>query len=354
MKRRNPESVNKITGLVWVGIGVALIFWISESALHAYFYRDANISAHLLPPNMHEIWMRFLVICIFIIFGAYAQFIINQRRRVEKELRRERDNIVNILNSMKDGVYVANQHCDIDYINPALKKEFGLLEVTKCYEYFNHRNEVCDWCKNQEVFDGKTVHWEWKSPLSGKTYDLIDTPFYNPNGEVSKLSIFRDISQRKQAEEKLRERESELEAKSNDLEAANSALQVLLKQVKEDKRESEENVLSNVKQLVFPHLEKLKRNPLNEDQKTLIDLLESNLKNIISPFASKLSSDFFGLSPMEIRVADLITQWKTNKEIADVLNVSENTILFHRKRIRAKLNLKHKKVNLRSYLLSLK
>ena len=50
----------------------------------------------------------------------------------------------------------------------------------------------------------------------------------------------------------------ELEAKTIGLEEANTALKVLLKQRENDKVELEEKVLLNVRELVFPYLEKLK------------------------------------------------------------------------------------------------
>ena len=156
------------------------------------------------------------------------------------------------------------------------------------------------------------------------------------------------------AEEKLRKREIALEEQSKDLKETKSALRVLLKQREEDKKEFENNVVSNMKQLVFPHLEGLKKTVLNEEQTTLVDnILESNLNKIISPFASKLSSEFISLSPKEIQIADLVKEGKTNKEIAGLLCLSKNTILFHRYNLRAKLGLRNKKINLRSYLQSL-
>jgi DNA-binding CsgD family transcriptional regulator len=56
---------------------------------------------------------------------------------------------------------------------------------------------------------------------------------------------------------------------------------------------------------------------------------------------------------VEIRVASLVKEGKTNKEIAEILMVSKNTILFHRHNIRVKLDIKNKKINLRSHLLTL-
>ena len=130
---------------------------------------------------------------------------ITERKRAEEALRLERDNFVNILDSMEDGVYIVAQNHDVQYVNPALKKEFGPLEGRKCYEYFHDRKEVCPWCKNKEVFAGKTVRWEWYSSKNQRTYDLIDTPLRNPGGSISKLEIFRDITERKRVEQKIKQ-----------------------------------------------------------------------------------------------------------------------------------------------------
>jgi DNA-binding CsgD family transcriptional regulator len=55
---------------------------------------------------------------------------------------------------------------------------------------------------------------------------------------------------------------------------------------------------------------------------------------------------------MEIRVATLVKEGKTNKEISEILFLSKNTILFHRHNIRTKLGLKNTRINLRTHLLS--
>lgn len=167
-----------------------------------------------------------------------------ERKRTEKEIRLERDNFFNILAAMEDGVYIVNRELDIQYVNPFLSKEFGSFEGRKCYEYFHNRKTICPLCKINEVFDGKTVHWEWFSEKNGKTYDLLDTPLKNTDGSISKLEIFRDITNRKQVEEELgnhrkhledlvEERTSELQNVNKDIRNSQQAMRYLLEDVNE-------------------------------------------------------------------------------------------------------------------------
>jgi PAS domain S-box-containing protein len=161
------------------------------------------------------------------------------------------------------------------------------------------------------------------------------------------------IIELKQAEQALKIREKELHTKTKSLEEVNTALRVLLKRRDEDKIELEEKVLSNVKELVVPYLEKLKKSRLDERQRAYANILQSNLDNIVSSFSHSLSSRYLNLTPAEIRVANLVKQGKTTKEIADLLNLSSKTIGAQRESIRNKLGIKNKKANLRTYLSSL-
>lgn len=92
---------------------------------------------------------------------------------------------------------------------------------------------------------------------------------------------------------------------------------------------------------------------MDNNYMTYVNLVESSLQEILSPFSRKLSSKFSQLTPKEIQVANLIKDGKSSKEIANLLNVSSSAIDVDRYRIRNKLGLNNKKANLRSYLASL-
>lgn len=99
----------------------------------------------------------------------HSNILLEQRvaERTE-ELRVERDNFAHLLRSMKDGCYIVNQKYDIQFVNHALAEDFGSWQGHKCYAYFHDIREPCSWCKNDQVFAGNTMHWEWCSKRTEK------------------------------------------------------------------------------------------------------------------------------------------------------------------------------------------
>jgi DNA-binding NarL/FixJ family response regulator len=167
------------------------------------------------------------------------------------------------------------------------------------------------------------------------------------------LKELAELGERRKAEDDLKQSEKELQLKSKTLEEANIALKVLLKHREEDKNTMEENILSNVKKLVLPSIDKLKNLNLNETQLDHVNIIEKHLKEIISPFLHNLTSQHFDLTPREIQIATLVKEGKTTKEMTEYLNISATAVDFHRKNIRLKLGIKNEKTNLRSMLLSM-
>ena len=184
---------------------------------------------------------------------------------------------------------------------------------------------------------------------------LTTTQINFKNGKpISACVVATDINDQKQAEMELKEKDKKLEQQAQHLKEVNTALKVLLEHRENEKQKLEENMVVNIKKLIFPYIEKLEKSKLDEERLTYLNIIKSNLKDISSPLVKTLSNKYLAFTPAEIQIADLIKHGKTSKEIAGMLNVSPKAIAFHRGNIRKKLYLLNKKINLRAYLQSFK
>lgn len=184
---------------------------------------------------------------------------------------------------------------------------------------------------------------ELEQRVAGRTIELTD----------ANKKLRREIDERRLAERNLRQKERELKLNALHLEEKNIAMKVLLEQREKDKKELEEMVLANVRDLLLPCLERLRGCRLNDRQSIYVDSLETNLKTIVSPFLQNLSNHFSNFTPLEFQVAGMVKEGKSSKEIASLMNISERGVEFHRNNIRRKLGLTNAKKNLRTCLLSM-
>ena len=163
-------------------------------------------------------------------------------------------------------------------------------------------------------------------------------------------AFIRDISERKKAQKSLLAKQCDLETSKKLLEETNIALRVVVREADLGKREFEEKISTNLLGMVSPYLEKLKKTTLDSTQKNYLEIIESSLNNIVSPFVRTSVAIKLKLSPTEIRVANLLKQGMTSKEIANRLILSPQTVDKHRGNIRKKLGITNKKTNLRTIL----
>jgi DNA-binding NarL/FixJ family response regulator len=170
--------------------------------------------------------------------------------------------------------------------------------------------------------------------------------------QATVAELEKQIARRKQVENNLKQKKKRIHTKNKALEDANTALKVLLQQVKQEGKEYEENILINVKKTILPYIMQLRKTELNARQRDLLTLVETNLQNLVSPFIKTLNNDYFQLTPGETQVADLVRSGNSTKEIAEILSLSPRTIEAYRESVRKKTGIKNKNVNLRTHLLS--
>jgi FixJ family two-component response regulator len=185
------------------------------------------------------------------------------------------------------------------------------------------------------MMTGHTDTYTYSDIIRAGAADFIAKPFQL--GEI-KAKIER-IDRERNMQRELRE--------------MNVAMAVLLQRAGKEKDDLHADIALNVRESVLPYVEMLKKGRIDEEYQEYVAVLEKNLLELCSPFLRNLSYKNASISSTEAQVANFVKAGKTNKEIASLLGVSINTVMTHRYRLRSKLQLNQKKVNLRSYLISI-
>lgn len=209
----------------------------------------------------------------------------------------------------------------------------------------------------QDHLDGKTDHYEATYRLKVKSgawrwfRSHAQVVYRDDKGRPMRvIGTITDVTPYKEFEEELEKR---VEERTAELVEVNSALKVLLRQREQDKTDTEETMAANLKFMVLPYFNKLKRSGINVQQQEWISLIDENLKKVSSPFIKQLSFKYAALTPKELQVAEQIRSGKSSKEIAEMMGISVRTVDVLRYSVRKKLGLNKKKANLQSLLSSL-
>ena len=297
-------------------------------------------------------------------------------RRLEKELIESEQKYRLLADNVADVIWLVDiKKGRFTYVSPSVERLRGIkpekaLRVHNIDDFYppESRGRLAEILKNESLWktygnspEPEPIVIEQKEYGRGGEMiwvELTARVLCDEKGQPAQLlGVSRDVTARKIAEEGLIKAHSELEEKVKErtayLNEANIALKVLLEKREQDKKDLEEKIMVNFRELILPILEKMKNSGLKDRQKTYLEILDTNLNDILSPLLKGLTSRLLKLSPTENQVANMIKQGKRTKEIADIMNVSCKTIDFHRDNIRKKTGIKNKKVNLRTYLQSI-
>lgn len=165
--------------------------------------------------------------------------------------------------------------------------------------------------------------------------------------EKSHEQLVIEINKRKEAEKALKESESKLRKQKAALEQKNVALGEIIAQSEIEKRKIKEDILANAHLVLSPILEKLKAGEsIQEDFR----LVQHHIQELASSYGTKITDKNLLLSPKEVEVCNLVKAGFTSKDISRFLNISRQTVECHRKKIRQKLEIANKNINLTTYL----
>ncbi len=286
-----------------------------------------------------------------------------QEQKLQAEAVTRERQLSAIADSVNESIVLLERDGSVSLINRTGAKRFGKEpdELIGCLFYEHLDTKLA--ASRRQIVDGV-----FRSGSPAFAEDTRDDrhiehsvyPIVNDRGGVDKVVAFsRDITERKLAEENLRESEAKLIASNLALEEEKAALKnktlvlkELLDHIEEERNRTRSEILTNKERAIDPLLKSIQRKSPNELVAN-IEKLKQALDDIVSPFANNVSRRFASLSPREVEVSVMIKNGLMSKEIADYLCVSIQTVHKFRQRIRKKLGISNDEVDLTDFLKAL-
>ena len=216
MKDNNSNSLSIWNNLILCGIVIGILFWIFESSIHVLVFHHGSLIEQIISPEPHELWMRLIIIGVFILFSIYAQSIVTKLRHTEKVMRKSEEKHRPLIENSSDCICHIDLDGNIIYMNPGGVKLNELDNPTEMIglacttgikdKYKGMMEDAINRAKN-----GESVSLEYKSINVKGTelwWESIVGPINDAKGNiVSLIRISRDITERKKAEKALRKSE---------------------------------------------------------------------------------------------------------------------------------------------------
>ena len=216
MKHKTTSLMHMDSKFIWIGVSLGAFFWVAESAVHTLIFHEGSILHQIHSPAPHEIWMRLIVVALFVAFGIYAQFMFIRRRRAEEATVAVNVELDQIFQTAADGMRVVDKDFNVLRVNQTFAAMSGInmdkAIGKKCYELFSGPQCHTPDCPLTRILHGeeRIEHDAEKQRSDGSTVSCIvtTTPFRGSDGElIGIVEDFKDIGPRKLAEEALRESE---------------------------------------------------------------------------------------------------------------------------------------------------
>ena len=103
--------------MVLAVIFIACIYWVLDSILNIFFENKFNLIAELIGPDLYDIYLRVIVLCLFVMFGSHAQSIINKLRDAKQKLNDSEELWRSLVATAPDVITAVDQKGVIRFVN---------------------------------------------------------------------------------------------------------------------------------------------------------------------------------------------------------------------------------------------
>jgi PAS domain-containing protein len=114
--RRSKISDSMVLAVVLI----ATAYWVLDSILNIFFSNKFNLIAQLIGPDLYDIYIRVVVLCLLVILGSHAQTIINRLHEAQKKLKESEELWRSLVETAPDTIMTVDQAGVIRFINHPL------------------------------------------------------------------------------------------------------------------------------------------------------------------------------------------------------------------------------------------
>jgi PAS domain-containing protein len=111
------DSESLSDNMVLAVILIATIYWVLDSILNLFFSNRFNLIAELFGPGLYDVYIRVIVLCLFIIFGSHAQSIINKLKLAKQKLDESEELWRSLVETAPDIITTVDKQGTIRFIN---------------------------------------------------------------------------------------------------------------------------------------------------------------------------------------------------------------------------------------------
>jgi hypothetical protein len=65
---------------------ISTVYWVLDSILNIFFSNKFNLIAQIVGPDLYDVYIRVVVLCLLVILGSHAQSIINRLNEARQRL----------------------------------------------------------------------------------------------------------------------------------------------------------------------------------------------------------------------------------------------------------------------------
>lgn len=289
-------------------------------------------------PSLEVTWALIAVTIVFLVlaFGIIAMVALHSRKIREAEGR-----FRHLFDKVFDAIVLLDENYHIIDVNEATCRLLGQPKevlVTLPLERLVSQEkwpflymELIKSLKSRIDFLGETklINVEGKSISAEVGITCLEL-----KGTTLLLASIRDIGATRQARDAL--------------EKKNATLTDVLTHLEEEKMKYRSEVALAIDQVIMPELQGL-LNGHDTASMTHYNALKESLEELAYSSGGMLLR-YGKLSPREIEICNMIRSGASSKIIAETLSISPQTVKKHRERIRRKLVISNKDINLSTYL----